>query len=99
MPTNIHHIGRLQRLAAIGASLPEMPGAARLSPSRLRTLLKHPLVSGPDVRANQDLYDDVYVVEVPFHGEPRRVLQSLTSPSAGALKAGGAIRAYHPVSG
>jgi hypothetical protein len=85
MPANIHHLGRLQRLAAIGASLPERPGAPRLSPSRLRTLLKHPLVSGPDVRANQDPYDDVYVVEVPFHGGPRRVLQGLTSQSAGTL--------------
>lgn len=85
LPENIHHLGRLQRLAAIGVSLPERPGALRLSPSRLRTLLKHPLVSGADVRANQDPYDDVYVVEVPFHGGPRRVLQGLTSQSAATL--------------
>ena len=85
LPENIHHLGRLQRLAVIGASLPERPSALRLSPSRLRDLLKHPLVSGLDVRTDQDPYDDVYVVEVPFHGGPRRVLQGLTSQSAGAL--------------
>ena len=47
--------------------------------------MKHPLVSGPDLRAHQDPYDDVYIVEVPFHGAPRRVLQGLTSQSAGTL--------------
>jgi hypothetical protein len=83
MPENIHHLIRLQRLAVIGASLPERPDTPRLSPSRIRDLLKQPMVSGKDVRAREDPYDDVYVVEVLFHGGPHRIVQGL-DPQSGA---------------
>lgn len=82
LPENIERLVRLQRLAAIGAALPARPGASRLSPSRLRGLLKDQLVSGPDVRSGEDPYDDVYTAEVPFHGGPHLVMQGLTSRAA-----------------
>lgn len=65
---NIHYLIRLQRLAAIGASLPARSSAPWLSLSRLRNLPRHPLVSGQGVQSTEDLYDDIYVLEVPFDG-------------------------------
>lgn len=50
MPENIPFLTRLQRAAVIGAALPTAPGARPLSPSGLWSLLKHPLISGEDVR-------------------------------------------------
>jgi len=82
LPENIQRLVRLQRLAAIGAALPARPEAPRMSPSRLRSLLKDPLVSGPNVRSGEDPYDDLYTAEVPFHGGPHLVAQGLTSRSA-----------------
>ncbi len=82
LPENIQRLVRLQRLAAIGAALPARPEAPRKSPSRLRSLLKDPLVSGPNVRSGEDPYDDLYTAEVPFHGGPHLVAQGLTSRSA-----------------
>ena len=82
LPENIPYLIRAQRLAAIGAALPARPDARPLSPSRLRALLKDPLISGEYVRSQEDPYDDVYVEEVAFHGGPRLVLQGLTSHSA-----------------
>jgi len=82
MPQNIPRLLRLQRLAAIGAALPSRPGAPRLSPSRLRAILKHPMVSNSDVRSQEDPYDDLYTAEVPFYGGPHLIIQGLTSQSA-----------------
>ena len=65
IPQNIPRLVRLQRLASIGACLPSRPDAPRLSPSKLRALLKDPLVSGPQIRAQEDLYDDLYTAEIP----------------------------------
>lgn len=53
---------------------------------RLRAVLKHPLIAGKSVRAQEDPYDDVYVEEVAFHGGPRLVLQGLTSHSAHTVR-------------
>src|SRR6266545_2885975 len=83
---NIPYLVRIQRLAAIGAALSARPDAPPLSPSGLRALLKHPLVSGDNVRSHEDPYDDVYVEEVAFHGGPRLVMQGLTSRSAHTLR-------------
>jgi len=66
---NIPYLVRIQRLAAIGAALSARPDAPPLSPSGLRALLKHPLVSGDNVRSHEDPYDDVYVEEVAFTGD------------------------------
>jgi len=85
LPQNIPRLLRLQRLAAIGAALPHRPNAVRLSPSKLRALLKDPLVSGPNARAQEDPYDDIYTSEVPFHGGPYLVAQGLTSHAAHTL--------------
>jgi hypothetical protein len=82
LPENIPCLIRAQRLAAVGAALPARPDARPLSSSRLRALLKSPLISGEDVRSQEDPYEDVYVEEVAFHGGPRLVLQGLTSHSA-----------------
>ena len=82
LPENIPYLVRLERLAAIGATLPSRPSAPCISPSKLRSVLKHPLVSGESVRSGEDQYDDVYIEEVPFHGGPRLVMQGLTSRSA-----------------
>jgi len=71
MPENIPFLTRLRRAAVIGAALPTAPGARPLSPSGVRALLKHPLISGEDVRREEDPYDDAYVAEVVFHGGPR----------------------------
>ena len=79
---NIPCLLRIQRLAAIGASLPALPGAPFLAPSRLRALLKHEYVASEMARSQEDPYDDLYVEEVAFHGGPRLVLQGLTSHSA-----------------
>lgn len=82
MPENIPYLTRTQRLAAVGVSLPAVPGARPLATSRLRALLKAPLISGEDVRRQEDPYEEVYVEEVVFHSGPRLVLQGLTSHSA-----------------
>lgn len=77
---------RLQRLAAIGASLPPQPGALALRPSRLRALVRQPPVDTPGVRSQEDAYDDLYVKEVPFHGGASLMLQGLTSRAAHTLR-------------
>jgi len=82
LPTNIPCLLRAQRLAAIGAALPARPDAPPLSPSQLRAILKHPLIAGEAVLAQEDPYDDVYAEEVAFHGGSRLVLQGLTNHSA-----------------
>jgi hypothetical protein len=82
LPENIPFLTRAQRLAAVGAALPARPDAPPISSSRLRAVLKDPLISGEFVRAQEDPYDDVYVEEVAFHGGPRLVLQGLTNHSA-----------------
>ena len=82
VPENVPCLIRAQRLAAIGAALPARPDAPPLAPSRLRAILKHPLISGDAVRREEDLYDGIYVEEVVFHGGPRLVLQGLTNHSA-----------------
>lgn len=81
IPDNIPYLLRLQRLAAIGASLPARNRESKLTPTRIRRLLADPLVSGPGVRSQEDPYDDLYVSEVMFHGGPYRVAQGLTSQS------------------
>jgi hypothetical protein len=82
LPENIERLVRLQRLAAVGAALPGRPDVPRLSPSRLRGLLKDPLISGPEVRSHEDPYDDLCTAEIPFHGGPHLVMQGLTSRAA-----------------
>ena len=82
LPENIPCLLRAQRLAAIGAALPARRAAPPLSPSRLRAVLKHPLIAGPDVLSQEDPYEEVFVEEVAFHGGPRLVLQGLTNHSA-----------------
>ncbi|MGW5638522.1 hypothetical protein [Streptomyces sp. NPDC003832] len=85
MPENLPCLVRLQRLAAVGACLPSRPQAPRLSPSRLRSLLKDPVIGSPSVRAQEDPYNDLYTAEVPFHGGPYLVAQGLTERSAYTL--------------
>ncbi|MFF2063814.1 hypothetical protein ACFVWZ_18740 [Streptomyces sp. NPDC058200] len=85
MPENIPCLVRLQRLAAVGACLPSRPEAPRLSPSRLRSLLKDSLISSAAVRSQEDPYNDLYTAEVPFHGGPYLVAQGLTESSAYTL--------------
>lgn len=83
---NVPCLVRLQRLAAIGASLPPRPAALALTPSRLRGLLRQSPVDTPSVRAQEDRYDDLYVEEVPFHGGASLVMQGLTSRAAHTLR-------------
>ncbi|MFC9243602.1 hypothetical protein ACFT7S_05955 [Streptomyces sp. NPDC057136] len=85
IPENIPCLVRLQRLAAVGACLPSRPEAPRLSPSRIRSLLKDPVISSAAVRAQEDPYNDLYTAEVPFHGGPYLVTQGLTERSAYTL--------------
>ncbi|MFF3547155.1 hypothetical protein ACFYXD_35620 [Streptomyces platensis] len=85
IPENVPCLVRLQRLAAVGACLPSRPEAPRLSPSRLRSLLKDPVISSPAVRSQEDPYNDLYTAEVPFHGGPYLVAQGLTERSAYTL--------------
>ncbi|WP_326782437.1 hypothetical protein OG481_31295 [Streptomyces longwoodensis] len=85
IPQNVPRLVRLQRLAGVAACLPHRPEAPRLSPSRLRTLLKNPVIAGLDVRAQEDPYDDLYTAEIAFHGGPYLVAQGLTSRSAFTL--------------
>ncbi|MCW8382397.1 hypothetical protein [Streptomyces justiciae] len=85
IPENIPCLVRLQRLAAVGACLPSRPEAPRLSPSKLRSLLKDPVISSPAVRSQEDPYNDLYTAEVPFHGGPYLVAQGLTERSAYTL--------------
>lgn len=86
MPENIPFLIRLQRLAAVGAALPPARDARPLSPSRLRALLRDPLISGEDVRREEDPYEDLYVEEVIFHNGPSLVIQGLTNHSAHTLR-------------
>lgn len=83
---NVPCLVRLQRLAAIGAALPHQPTALPLNPSRLRSLVRQAPVDTSDVRSQEDLYDDLYVEEVPFYGGASLVLQGLTNRSAHTLR-------------
>ncbi|MCX5035430.1 MULTISPECIES: hypothetical protein [Streptomyces] len=85
IPENIPCLVRLQRLAAVGACLPSRPEAPRLSPSRIRSLLKDPVIGSAAVRSQEDPYNDLYIAEVPFHGGPYLVAQGLTERSAYTL--------------
>jgi hypothetical protein len=86
LPENIPFLIRLQRLASVGAALPPARDARPLSPSRLRALLRDPLISGEDVRREEDPYEDLYVEEVIFHNGPSLVIQGLTNHSAHTLR-------------
>ncbi|MFG3539436.1 hypothetical protein [Streptomyces clavifer] len=85
IPENIPCLVRLQRLAAVGACLPHRPDAPRLSPSKLRSLLKESVIGDPIVRAQEDPYNDLYTAEVSFHGGPYLIAQGLTERSAYTL--------------
>ncbi|MEU2977767.1 hypothetical protein ABZ678_12345 [Streptomyces hirsutus] len=85
IPENIPCLVRLQRLAAVGACLPSRPEAPRLSPSRLRSLVKDPVIGSATVRSQEDPYNDLYTTEIPFHGGPYLVAQGLTERSAYTL--------------
>jgi hypothetical protein len=82
IPENIDRLLQLQRLAAIGLALPPLPNAPSLSPSKVRSLLKDPLVSGPQIQSQEDPYDQLYTAEVTFHGGPNLVMQGLITSSA-----------------
>ncbi|MEU7011884.1 hypothetical protein [Streptomyces sp. NPDC046332] len=82
MRENIPCLVRLQRLAAVGAGLPRRPDAPPLSPSRLRSLLKEPVIGDEIVRAQEDPYGDLYTAEVAFHGGPYLIAQGLAERSA-----------------
>lgn len=86
LPQNIHCLARLQRLAAIGASLPPRPDAPLLTPSRLKSVLKNDFVGGQLVKSQEDEYEGEYVVEVIFDGGPRTAIQGLTAGSAYAVQ-------------
>ncbi|MGW3556285.1 hypothetical protein ACWDNT_02725 [Streptomyces sp. NPDC000963] len=85
IPENVPCLVRLQRLAAVGACLPSRPEAPRLSPSRIRSLLKDPVIGSAAVRSQEDPYNDLYTAEVPFHGGPYLITQGLTERSAYTL--------------
>ncbi|MFC9858813.1 MULTISPECIES: hypothetical protein [unclassified Streptomyces] len=85
IPENIPCLVRLQRLAAVGACLPSRPEAPRLSPSRIRSLLKEPVIGSAEVRSQEDPYNDLYTAEVSFHGGPYLIAQGLTERSAYTL--------------
>ncbi|MFM9918849.1 hypothetical protein [Lacisediminihabitans sp. H27-G8] len=73
--TNVHALVRLQRLAAFAARLPPRPAARKLSSSTIKRLLNLDEVGGPDIRQQEDAFEGIYVVEIPFYGGPRLVLQ------------------------
>ncbi|MFB8101723.1 hypothetical protein ACFC3O_02640 [Streptomyces sp. NPDC056007] len=85
IPENIPCLVRLQRLAAVGACLPSRPKAPRLSPSRIRSLLKEPVIGSAEVRSQEDPYNDLYTAEVAFHGGPYLIAQGLTERAAYTL--------------
>ncbi|WP_159027687.1 hypothetical protein, partial [Streptomyces sp. NRRL S-1896] len=59
IPENVPCLVRLQRLAAVGACLPSRPEAPRLSPSRIRSLLKDPVIGSAAVRSQEDPYNNL----------------------------------------
>ncbi|WP_405822918.1 hypothetical protein OG705_23930 [Streptomyces sp. NBC_00838] len=85
IPENVPCLVRLQRLAAVGACLPSRPEAPRLSPSRIRSLLRDPVIGSAAVRSQEDPYNDLYTAEVPFHDGPYLIAQGLTERSAYTL--------------
>ncbi len=81
LPSNVPCLLRLERLAAIGASLPPNQASPSITPNSLRRILKMELIDDAHIRAQEDEYDDVYAVEIPFHGGPKLALQGLCSRS------------------
>ncbi len=72
---NVHGLVRLERLAAVAARLPASPDARSLSSSAVKKMLAVNEIGGPTVSSLEDAYEGIYVLEVPFFGGPRLVLQ------------------------
>jgi len=72
---NVHGLVRLQRLAAVAARLPSLADARPISSSAVKRLLAVNQIGGPAVGSLEDAYEGIYVLEVPFFGGARLVLQ------------------------
>lgn len=72
---NAHYGLRLKRLVAVALRLPDRPRAPKLSPSKIRKLLADPFISGSSVRIQEDPFEGIYVIEVPYAAGSRRVIE------------------------
>lgn len=72
---NVHGLLRLERLAAMAARLPPIQHPRPLSSSQIKKLLRDEQVGGEYIRSQEDDYEGIYVVEVPFSDGPRLALQ------------------------
>ena len=69
LPTNASRHVRLHRLAALGMAL-AASGAAAVSPSAARSLLKQEDIGGQSILMLEDPYSDVLVQSITFSGGP-----------------------------
>jgi len=78
-PRNAPHVLQLHELAAIASSLPGAASSKPVSTSRLRKALATEPI--PTASAHGDPFEGLFVVEVPFYGRSRLVLQGLAGDS------------------
>lgn len=78
-PQNISWLLRLQRLASIAATLPEVPSARMPSPWKIQKLLSLQGINDRGTKHQQDPYEGVYVVEVPSPAGPRLTIQGIAT--------------------
>lgn len=81
LPSNIHHLYRLERLVAYAARNTDT-GSSRLSSSAIRGLLDCPEIGGPSVRSQEDPFEGFVSAEVPFFANTYLVLQGQATNSA-----------------
>ncbi|MEB0003942.1 hypothetical protein QN357_13495 [Cryobacterium sp. RTC2.1] len=72
---NVHALVRLQRMAAFAARLPARPEARPLSSSAVRRILDLEEIGGAAIHSQEDPFEGIYVIEVPFFGGTRLVMQ------------------------
>ena len=78
-PQNISWLLRLQRLASIAVTLPEVPSARMPSPWTIQKLLSLQGINDRHTEHQQDPYEGVYVVEVPSPAGPRLTIQGIAT--------------------
>lgn len=78
-PQNISWLLRLQRLASIAATLPEVPSARMPSPWKIQKLLSLQGINDRGTEHQQDPYEGVYIVEIPSPAGPRLTIQGLAT--------------------
>lgn len=87
LPQNAGFLLPLGRLAGAAATVPARPNSPAFSSSLVRSLLSLDGVGGEGVQRMQDPYEGLFVIEVPFYGRARLVVQGQSTHAGKHLDA------------